>query len=137
MNIKIIFGWIVAYGFSFVVGWTGYHLGSQLGGVDGSWLALLLGFLSMGFFIEVMKVRLGKQLFWNLLGVRDKIVFTISMILLFGFFLYPRKEGGNSIIEGVSPIIGLLLSWVTVFLFASKEGRKILLPFMADIKPED
>jgi hypothetical protein len=137
MSVKFIFGWIVALSFSFVVGSMGFHFGTQLGGIDGSWLALLLSFLSMGFSIEALKVLLGKQLFWKHLAVRDKTVFIFSMILLYVFFLFPIKEGSNSIIRGVSLLIGLLLSWATVLLFASEKGKKTLLSFKVDKKSKD
>jgi len=137
MRIKFIFGWIVALAFSFLAYSTGYHFGSQLGGADGSWLALLLGFLSMGFSVETMKVLFGKQLSWNLLGMRDKIVFTFSMILIYVFFLFPIMEGDHSIIRGLFPLIGLLLSLANVLLFASEEGKKILLSFKVGRKSKD
>jgi hypothetical protein len=128
MKNKSFLGWLIIMAMSLLFGWLGYKLGSQFG-QDGTWLALLLAFLSMGFFVEASRDLIGERALWNSLSTRDKLVFTVSVITLSVFCLYPIKEGQNTLFRGISFLLGGLVAWIIISVFATEKGKERLLPF--------
>jgi len=137
MNKKLVIGWVVALTVSTLISLSGYYIGSLLGGVDGLWMAILLGYLSMSYFIEALKTLKGKKPFWSYLSKRDKIALTFSMIIFFIFLIYPVKEGKDSEILGISFLAGITLAGIIFSTFATEDGKERIFFFLKQKKKNE
>ncbi len=127
MKTKLLFGWMIAFSVSYLIGFVSYHIGLRLGEENGTWMAMLCGYLSMGFFIEALKTLKGEKTFWSYLIRRDKVIFTVSLIVFFVFLAYPIRKGEDSIIICIFFIVGLLISIFIIYFLASRDGRERIL----------
>ncbi len=91
------------------------------------WLFLMIAILSGGFIAELWKSYQGHKIIWDYLGVRDKVLFFIDLVILLVSTAMPMEKGVSLGLRFLSFLIGYMVVWIITYYFGSEIAKEKLL----------